>query len=258
MRDPEMLSRCLVDSDPAANTRSRRRRQKALIIAVILEALVLAALLLAPLISSRGMPRRFIFTLAPPYSGGHTAKGTPPSSHPSSGHHSAAHNLLPVPLYQPPNIPNHVSSAGKEAETYPTDISDRVGIGQGERDSPGVPGGTGNGNGMPPPPQPTVEKPSPQPVKRISGTIEQAVILRRVDPVYPPILRQMGLQGTVRLHAVIGMDGSIHELAAESGHPLFVKAALDAVQQWRYKPTLLNGEPVEVETTITVIFEMSR
>jgi protein TonB len=76
--------------------------------------------------------------------------------------------------------------------------------------------------------------------------------------VYPPLARQTRISGTVRLHAIIGKDGSVQQLEVLSGHPLLVQAALDAVRQWRYRPTLLNGEPVEVDTTIDVIFSLNQ
>lgn len=80
--------------------------------------------------------------------------------------------------------------------------------------------------------------------------------LVRTNPVYPPLARQARIQGAVVLHAIIDKDGNVSELQVISGHPLLVQAALDAVKQWRYKPTLLNGDPVEVDTTITVNFTM--
>lgn len=80
--------------------------------------------------------------------------------------------------------------------------------------------------------------------------------IHRVEPRYPALARQIRLAGTVQLRAIIGIDGAVRKLEVESGHPLLAKAALDAVHQWRYRPTRLNGEPVEVETTITVIFEL--
>jgi protein TonB len=82
--------------------------------------------------------------------------------------------------------------------------------------------------------------------------------LNRVQPVYPPLARQTRIQGTVKLHAIIAKDGSVQQLEVLSGHPLLVQAALDAVRQWRYKPTLLNGEPVEVDTTVDVIFSLNQ
>jgi protein TonB len=79
-----------------------------------------------------------------------------------------------------------------------------------------------------------------------------------VTPVYPPLAKQARIQGTVRFTAIIGKDGTIQNLQLVTGHPLLVAAAQDAVRQWVYKPTLLNGEPVEVVTQIDVNFTLSQ
>jgi protein TonB len=76
--------------------------------------------------------------------------------------------------------------------------------------------------------------------------------------VYPPLARQTRISGTVRLHAIISKGGAVQQLEVISGHPLLVQSALDAVRQWRYRPTTLNGEPVEVDTTIDVIFSLNQ
>jgi protein TonB len=81
-------------------------------------------------------------------------------------------------------------------------------------------------------------------------------LISRAEPQYPVIAVETKTEGTVRLHAIISRDGRITSLEVLSGHPFLVKAALDAVRQWRYRPTLLNGEPVEVDTSITVIFRL--
>jgi protein TonB len=90
--------------------------------------------------------------------------------------------------------------------------------------------------------------------KRIISQLTEAQLLNRVEPVYPHIAAVSGIQGQVKLHAIIARDGSIQSLNAISGHPLLVRAALEAVGQWRYRPYVLNGETVEVETFITVNF----
>jgi protein TonB len=90
--------------------------------------------------------------------------------------------------------------------------------------------------------------------KRIISQFTEAQLLNRVEPVYPHIAAVSGIQGQVKLHAIIARDGSIQSLNAISGHPLLVRAALEAVGQWRYRPYVLNGETVEVETFITVNF----
>jgi len=88
--------------------------------------------------------------------------------------------------------------------------------------------------------------------------VEAAKLVSSPEPIYPDLARRAGIQGDVVLHAIIGTDGRILELRVVAGSPLLVRAAVDAVQQWRYKPTLLDGEPVEVETTITVTFTLGR
>ena len=90
--------------------------------------------------------------------------------------------------------------------------------------------------------------------QKIGGQVQEARIIARPNPVYPPLARQARIQGRVVLHAIIDKDGRVSELQVVSGHPLLVKAALDAVQNWRYQPTILNQEPVEVDTTIDVNF----
>jgi protein TonB len=131
----------------------------------------------------------------------------------------------------------------------------------------GVTGGQGPSNGMlngllrnesyrPPPPPPVVKHEPDRPVPITN--IESARILNRPQPVYPAIARQTRTQGTVRLEAIISREGYIENLRIIDGHPLLVQAALDAVKQWRYKPTLLNGQAVEVITTIEVHFMLSQ
>jgi periplasmic protein TonB len=89
---------------------------------------------------------------------------------------------------------------------------------------------------------------------KVSAGVSEGYLFHRVDPVYPRMALLTGTSGEVRLHAIISKDGVIESLTLISGHPLLAKAAMDAVQQWRYRPYLLNHEPVEVETLITVNF----
>ena len=135
----------------------------------------------------------------------------------------------------------------------------------------GVPGGAPGGviGGIigsvpvaapPPPPPPKIEeKPKPKPVQRIrvGGNVQAARLVNQPRPVYPPLARQARIQGTVRFNAIIGRDGKIENLTLVSGHPLLVPSATEAVKQWVYKPTMLNGEPVEVVTQIDVNFTLS-
>lgn len=82
-------------------------------------------------------------------------------------------------------------------------------------------------------------------------------LIRRVEPVYPPLARNARIQGPVVVYALISKVGTMENVRALSGHPLLVPATIDAVSQWRYRPYILNGEPIEVETKITVNFYLS-
>jgi protein TonB len=92
---------------------------------------------------------------------------------------------------------------------------------------------------------------------RVSQGVTACLVIHKVQPSYPPLARTARVQGAVQLAAIIGKDGTIQNLHVISGHPLLTQAALDAVKQWRYKPYILNGEPVEVDTQITVNFTLS-
>ena len=99
----------------------------------------------------------------------------------------------------------------------------------------------------------TPEAPKPPTRVRIS-MMKPGMLIYRVEPQYPKIAMMAGIQGSVQLHAIIAKDGTIQSLTVISGHPLLARAAVDAVQQWRYQPYILNGEVVEVDTFITVNF----
>lgn len=92
---------------------------------------------------------------------------------------------------------------------------------------------------------------------RVGGSVQAMNLIKKTPPVYPPLAKQARIQGMVRLIAVIGRDGSVQNLEVVSGHPLLIPAALEAVKEWVYKPTLLNGQPVEVMTQIDVSFTLS-
>lgn len=108
-----------------------------------------------------------------------------------------------------------------------------------------LPRGLADGNG------PTVRPSGP---KRIVSQLDEGQLVNKVEPVYPHIASLAGIQGQVKLHAIIARDGRIQSLNVISGHPLLAHAALDAVEKWRYRPYVLNGERVEVETFITINF----
>ena len=109
----------------------------------------------------------------------------------------------------------------------------------------------------PPPPPPVEQKKTVQRI-RVGGQVQQANLIRQPKPIYPPLAKQARIQGVVRFEALIGRDGTIQNLRLVSGHPLLVPSAQEAVKQWLYRPTLLNGEPVEVATVIDVNFTLSQ
>jgi len=102
---------------------------------------------------------------------------------------------------------------------------------------------------------PAENAPAPKRI-RISG-VQMARLVHRVEPDYPVLARQMRVAGVVQLEGIIGTDGRLRELRVLSGHPLLARAALDAVRQWIYEPTLLGGDPVEVIAPITVTFRLN-
>jgi protein TonB len=91
---------------------------------------------------------------------------------------------------------------------------------------------------------------------RVAAAVQERRLVRRVAPIYPVYAREAGITGTVQLEAILKADGRIHELRVLSGDPNLVAAAVAAVQQWRYQPTLLDGEPAEVITLVTVVFRL--
>ncbi len=110
---------------------------------------------------------------------------------------------------------------------------------------------------MPPPPPPPAPLADGTQRVRVGANVQQSNLVRRVIPAYPPLAKQARISGVVRFNAIIGTDGSVRDLQLISGHPLLVQAANSAVAQWLYKPTLLNGAPVEVITQIDVNFTLS-
>jgi len=118
--------------------------------------------------------------------------------------------------------------------------------------SVGIPGGSENGpSGPVAPPSEPARKHLPI---RVSEGVMEARLIHRVEPIYPRIAVDSHLTGTVRLHALIDADGAVRQIDVVSGNPIFVPSAVAAIRQWRYEPTRLNGQPVEVETYITVEF----
>lgn len=163
-------------------------------------------------------------------------------------------------LVQPREIPAEIAMIADPEDAPPSiDIAPFVGVagGLGARIPNGVIDSIGTSVPKPverPKPQPKVEEPAPADPVRVSSTIQAARLTHRVQPDYPAIARQAGVSGKVRLKAIVSTEGSIEQLNVLSGHPLLIPAAVSAVKQWRYRPTLLNGKAVQVVTDIEVNF----
>jgi protein TonB len=164
-------------------------------------------------------------------------------------------------LMAPKQIPHDIAMI-KEDELPPASAGVVGGV------PGGVPGGAAGGvmGGLlsavgaaapPPPPPPPPKAAAPKRIN-VGGNVQQAMLVFQPRPVYPPLAKQARISGVVRFTAIIGRDGTIQNLVLVSAHPLLVASAQAAVRQWRYKPTLLNGEPVEVVTQIDVNFTLNQ
>lgn len=249
------LSQCLVDSDAEARGRARSLRRKAFALSLFLEALLLAAMLIWPLVTPGVLPRQYVVDPIPPIGGsGKTGK-----SHPAKPMHPPPPRMWRPTVClvcAPPVIPTHPDYSG---DALPPEISDGDTCGEGGgpgagEGGPGIPGSLGSGN-----PLNVVrphEVPRPAGPVKISQGVMQAALVHSVQPEYPQIALVARISGRVELHAIIGTDGRVRQIEVVSGNPLCVPAAITAVRQWRYRPTLLSGEPVEVDTIITVEFRL--
>ena len=207
--------------------------------------------LLIPLLTTVGPPSSRM--LQPPTS---FAAPAPPAA-PIEHHRTTVvqSNLANNRLITPPSIPPRVTIVNEvEAPpqvTYNSGPSVIGSISDGPTD--------GVWRGLRPARVPVATPPAPAPTVRAfrTSTILEGSLIRRVQPVYPPMARNVRVQGPVLLAAVIGKDGTIENLRLMSGHPMLVPAAIAAVSQWRYRPYILNGEAIEVETQITINFILS-
>lgn len=237
------LQNCLVEGDPEQRARERRVRRKALITSVLLQASVLAALILVPLFAKPARLATAIATPIPPY------------------RHVAARSQ------DTPRPPGERRVRLVCFNSRPADLTHTV---TPESSQPADPFANSPGNDIPAVPcpncidiptagprAPTVNEPRRQKPLLVTR-IDPAMLVHRVEPVYPTLARQLGRAGHVELRAVIATDGTIQSLQVVSGDPLFYQSAMDAVRQWRYRPTVLNGEPVEIDTFITVIYNINR
>jgi protein TonB len=239
------------DSLMESGGKLKTKRGATTIIAFILEVLFLFVLVLLPLIFTEALPTKQLMTMltAPP-------PPPPPPPPPAAAPvvvKKIQSELDNGQLRTPTAIPKKVEMI-KEDEAPAAGPSGVVGGVPG-----GVPGGAMGGVlGSVMSSVPTAVPKAATPTRvRVSQGVTQGLRIHMVQPNYPPLARQARIQGTVVLEAVIGKDGSITGLHVISGHPMLTNAALEAVKEWRYKPYFLNGEPVEVVTTINVNFTLS-
>ena len=242
------LSGCLVDGDAEQRMRQRHVKRRALAISISLQSAVLAALILVPLFSKAERISLNIVTPVVPY--GH------PNNHPrgnatttrSRGHFQDSRFIF----HPPTNSVNH-NQVEDPDPGEPTVEYDPNGNGRnGGPDCPGCVDIGGRETG-PRPPQPPTEPPRGPRVVQMTH-LDPAMLIHRVEPVYPPLARQTHRSGRVELRAIISIDGTIQSLQIVASDPLFDLSAREAVSQWRYRPTVLNGQPVEIDTYITVIY----
>ncbi|HVP47679.1 MAG TPA: energy transducer TonB [Bryobacteraceae bacterium] len=232
------------------------------LISFVGQVFLIGVLILIPMIYFDALPRTQLtsFLVAPP--------PPPPPPPPPAAAPVKMVKVIPRQfdagrLMAPKTVPKNIAMI-KEEELPPPSASAGV-VG-------GVPGGVAGGqvggviggiigsvpSAAPPPPPPPVEQKKTVQRIRVGGQVQQANLIRQPKPIYPPLAKQARIQGVVRFEAIIGKDGTIQNLRLVSGHPLLVPAAQEAVKQWLYKPTLLNGEPVEVATVIDVNFTLSQ
>jgi periplasmic protein TonB len=217
-----------------------------------LQALAVAVLLILPLLCTQGLPKLTLLEKlplpAPP--------PAPPSPTPTTRTSTASGSNLSEnqTVLMPPAIPHGIADIHEDVPPPPIPLGrEGVAHGTGDRRSANtVLGSTFLDSVAPPPPLP---RPTPRPVR--PSSVMEANLVHRVQPAYPPLARAARIQGPVVLQAVISKSGTIENLQVLNGHPMLVRSALDAVRQWRYRPYFLNGEPVEVETQITVNFILS-
>lgn len=231
----------------------RTNRGKTTTISFILQVLLVGVLVLIPLIFTEALPKTQLMTflVAPPPP---PPPPPPPAAAPIKVVKQVQSNLDQGQLRTPTKIPEKVQMI-KEEEAPPPDMSAGV-VG-------GVPGGVPGGQmggviggiiSSTPVAVPKVA--TPQRV-RVSLGVSQGLLIKKIQPSYPPLARQARIQGRVLLQAEISKDGTIENLRLISGHPMLAPAAIEAVKQWRYKPYMLNGEPVAVETQVEVNFTLS-
>jgi periplasmic protein TonB len=237
------------DSLIESGNRFKTKRLSTTIFSFTLQVLLICILILIPLIYTDALPKTQLMTflVAPP-----PPPPPPPPPAPTVKVVRAVSEMVNNQLRTPTRIPQKVQMIREEEA--PPDLG-------GSGVPGGIPGGYGSSSGgviggivnstaaIP-------KQVVPQRV-RVSSGVSTGLLIRKVTPTYPPLAKQARIQGSVVLQAEISKDGTIQNLQLLSGHPMLAPAAIEAVRQWRYKPYLLNGEPVAVETQVVVNFSLS-
>ncbi|MCL5288755.1 MAG: energy transducer TonB [Acidobacteria bacterium] len=256
MSRQNVLSGCLVESDPVMIARARQAKRRTLLVAVILQVLLVGLLVLAPLLGAAEKLSARIITPTVPY------KGSPKRSEvvheKQRGQHKPPVVTSKSGLIAPTHIPPQVADIHDPPDAF-TAQQEPIGSGTGIGRPDGVIDLDAPSDRRPAIPKPP-EAPAPKPKGPVvvPPAVQEARLIFRVQPIYPPLPRSAGIEGKVVLRAVIAKDGTIQSLETVSGNPLFIIATREAILRWRYQPTLLHGEPVEVETVITVVFTLRR
>jgi periplasmic protein TonB len=223
------------------------------IISFIIQLMIIGVMVLIPLIFTEALPKsvQLGFLVAPPP----PPPPPPPAAAPVHVVHQVQTDIINGQLRTPTKIPQKVQMI-KEDEAPPPAMATTGVVG-------GVPGGVPGGSmggvigsvlSATPVAVPKIA--TPQRV-RVSSGVVSGLLIRKVPPTYPPLARQARIQGTVILQAQISKTGEIENLQLVSGHPMLAPAAIEAVKQWKYRPYLLNGEPVEVDTQVQVNFTLA-
>jgi periplasmic protein TonB len=228
----------------------RSRRGMTTLTSFGLQVLAVGALLIVPLLRPAGLP--FLRTLTTPVSLGKPLGEAPLTRTHAGSNATPRNNPADITFRMPRSIPHGIPDTGDDGPPQVTGLG------------PGTSGDTvGDPRGLPGlfpsdsrPLVPVVATPPTAAPIRISH-MSEGDLVHKVLPTYPPLARNVRIQGQVVLQAVISKQGIIENLRLLSGHPMLVPAAIEAVRQWRYRPYILNNEPVEVETQIIVNFSLS-
>jgi protein TonB len=217
-------------------------------VAFLVNSTVLVLAILLPMLKPDMLPA-FDRVVNPPITLPFFHHEPPPPGEPTPRHESTASNLADHVIHVPPTIPPRIDMSADRPTSDPIGpFIDRDTLPVGMLSN--LPIASNN-----PPPMPVTPKPS-HPQTLIISHLDEGMLLRRVQPVYPRIAIATHTQGSVVLSALINTRGEIEGLQVVSGPGLLVQSALEAVKQWRYRPYILNGTPIEVQTQVTVNFSL--